>query len=163
MVLFTIFVCLHFTGSCTHVDLGELKGKREDGFYYISQQKSVCFTCPAFQAAAPNLATNSFYWSVGEDKLLINEANSKGKVFQNRTLLIVNSSQTFSTENATRLMCVNNSQSLESQTAVVFLGGTHDLYQYFTFYFKHTAQNCYINFSHYLSLSASLYFSLLVL
>ena len=111
----------HITGSCTHTEFGELK--RESAVHYISQQTTVCFTCPALQRSSPNLAINSYYWSFGDAMLSINETNSKGKVFPNGTLLIVNSSQAFSTDNATKLSCVNNSQTAESQSATVYLGG----------------------------------------
>ena len=111
----------HVTGSCTHVDVGEVKGR--DTVHYLSQQTTVCFTCPALQRNSPSLAANGFYWSFEEARLSVNQTAMEGRVFPNGTLLIVNSSQTFSTDNATKISCVNSSQATESQTATIYLGG----------------------------------------
>ena len=113
----------HVTGTCTHVDVGEVKGK--DSVHYLSQQTTVCFTCPTFQRSSPSLAANSFYWSFREARLSVNQTALEGRVFPNGTLLIVNSSQTFSTDNDTKISCVNSSQTTESQTATVYLGGKY--------------------------------------
>ena len=118
-MLFVTYV----TGTCTHVDVGEVKGK--DTVHYLSQQTTVCFTCTALQRSSSSSAANSFHWSFGEARLSVNQTAMEGRVFPNGTLLIVNSSQTFSTDNGTKISCINSSQTTESQTATVYLGGRY--------------------------------------
>ena len=65
------------------------------------------------------------FWLFGEEKLFKDESNQKGRVFPNGTFMIYNSSDAFNTENATRITCVNNSENLESQSAVVYLGSKY--------------------------------------
>ena len=98
-----------------------MKGK--DTIHYLSQQTTVCFTCSALQRGSPILAANSFHWSIGDSRLSLNQTALEGRVFPNGTLLIVNSSQTFSTDNATKISCTNSSRITESQTATIYLGG----------------------------------------
>ena len=108
----------HTTGSCTHVDIGQVKEK--DVIHYLSQQTTICFTCPALP---PSLASNEFYWFLGETRLAVNQMTSQGTVFPNGTLLILNSSQIFSSDNATKLSCTNSTQTTELQSTTVYLGG----------------------------------------
>ena len=118
-----LFVITHVTGTCIHVDVGEVKGK--DTVHYLPQQTTVCFTCIALQRSSSSSAANGFYWSFGEARLSVNQTNVEGRVFPNGTLLTVNSSQTFSTDNGTKISCINSSQTTESQTATVYLGGRY--------------------------------------
>ena len=117
--------CYHITGSCTHVDIGEMEGK--DTVHYLPQQTTVCFTCPALQRSSPSLVANKFYWSLGDSRLSVNQTALEGRVFPNGTLLIVNSSQTFSTDNSTKISCTNGSQTTELPTATIYLGGNSEI------------------------------------
>ena len=111
------YLLLFITGHCTHVDLGVSTESIDSNVYYVSQQTSMCFACGAVYSSL------NVYWSFGDYKLSKDDSNSEGRVFQNGTLMITNSSKTFNTENATSLSCANNSQNSEAVSATVYLGG----------------------------------------
>ena len=110
------------TGSCLPVDLVKSKGEKESSVLYISQQKSVCFSCGSTPGSSPSM---ELFWLFGDTKLLTGEDSHKGRVFPNGTFIVYNSSDAFNTENATRITCVNNSENLESQNSIVYLGSKY--------------------------------------
>ncbi len=109
-------------GDCFRVVLDQTASSSP---LYIPELSTVCFDCAAPSSDTVGGASDSVLWQLGSEQLRKNDLFSNGHVLSNGTLMITDSSKTFSFKEETMLACSNNMESELINFSIVLGGEYH--------------------------------------